>query len=176
MGWYKRCPANSLVRIMTEPYSFEKSSREEIDVDINRKIKYTVKLAYNHSPFYRNKFDILGIKPDDINDSKSLAMYIRKGLRLTKDELIKDFDKVITDYSSSLSISEIWSSGSTGSPKRVWYAPDDFKRSYDQVKLAYNAMGLSRGDYVVNIFSPPPNASGLMANRLVWIWVYICNK
>jgi len=148
---------------MIEPYAFEKRSREEIDAEINKRIKYTVHLAYNHSPFYRSKFDILGIKPSEIVDSSSLSASIRKGLRLTKDELLREFDRVITDYSSGLSITEVWSSGTSGAPKRVWYAPDDLRRSYDQVKLAYRAMNLSRGDYVINMFSPPPNSSGPLA-------------
>ena len=147
------------------PYSSEMRSREEITADTNRKIKYTLELAYNHSPIYRSKFDALGIKPDAITDSESLAFYIRKGLRLTKEELIKDFRKVVMDYSNTIPITELWSAGSTGAPKRVWYGPDDLKRSYEQVMLSYNAMGLSRGDYVVNIFSPPPNSSGPLAQQ-----------
>ena len=128
-------------------------------------MRYTTKLAYEHSPFYRNKFKTLGITPDDVQDSDTLTKYIKKGLRLTRNELLSQFDKVITAYASTVPVSEIWSSGSTGAPKRIWYAPDDFKRSYEQVRLAYNAAGLGPGDYVINVFSPPPNASGPMAQR-----------
>lgn len=161
MGRHKRCTASSLGwSIMNKPYDIEKTSRREINSEVNRKIEYTIQLAYNHSPFYRKKFDSLGLKPERIVDGDSLLTAIRKGLRLTKGELLSEFSRVVTDYVSDISVAEIWSSGSTGAPKRVWYAPDDLRRSYGQVRLAYNAMGLCPGDYVVNMFSPPPNASG----------------
>lgn len=145
---------------MIKPFDLEKASRKDIDSEINRKIRHTVQLAYDHSRFYRGKFDSIGIKPHNIVNSGSLLAAIKKGLRLTRKDLLGEFDSVVTDYVAALPAMEIWSSGSTGAPKRVWYAPDDLRRSYEQCKLAYNAMGLCPGDYVVNMFSPPPNSSG----------------
>ncbi len=104
---------------MNNDYDIDRKSREQIDAETRRKIRYTTELAYNHSPFYRGKFESLGITPNDINDSESLSFYIRKGLRLTRDELLREFNKVVMDYSHTIPITELWSSGTTGAPKRV---------------------------------------------------------
>jgi len=148
-----------------EPYSIEVASREEVDNILNRRIRSTAELAYRHSPFWKRKFDQLRMKPEDIRDQESLLEANRKGLRISREEIIKDFPSLVTDLVSNLYVEEIWTSGSTGLPKRIWFSKDDFKRSYEQVSLLYNAMGLSPGDYVLNLFSPDPNASGTMSKE-----------
>ena len=148
-----------------EPYAIEMASREEVDEVLNRRIRSTAELAYYHSQFWRRKFDQLGLKPEDIQNQESLLEANRKGLRITKDELLRDFPSLVTDLVPDLYVEELWTSGSTGLPRRTWYSKDDFKRSADQVKLLYNAMDLSPGDYVMNLFSPAPNASGALSKE-----------
>jgi phenylacetate-CoA ligase len=148
-----------------KPYAIEVASREEVDRVLNRRIRSTVELAYNHSSFWKRKFDQLGMKPEDIQTQESLLGANRKGLRVTREEFFHDFSSLVTDLVSDRYVEEIWTSGSTGLPKRVWFSKDDFKRSYEQVSLLYNAMGLSTGNYVLNLFSPDPNASGTMSKE-----------
>lgn len=148
-----------------EPYACEIAGREEIDKNQNRMIRNTAELAYYHSTFWRRKFDQLGFKPEDIQNQESLLEANRKDLRITKEELLRDFPSLVTDLVPDLYVEELWTSGSTGLPRRTWYSKDDFKRSTDQVKLLYNAMGLSPGDYVMNLFSPAPNASGALSKE-----------
>ena len=148
-----------------KPYPNEIASREQVDKILNGRIRSTVELAYRHSPFWKRKFDELEMKPEDIRNQRSLLEANRKGLRITREELLKEFPSLVTDLVSNLYLEEIWTSGITGLPKIMYYSKDDFKRSYEQVSLCYNAMGLSPGDYVLNLFSPDPNASGTLSKE-----------
>ena len=146
--------------IKQEPYAFEIKDRKEVDEKMNKMIRSTVKLAYEHSPFWKRKFDALNIKPSNITDQDSLLKANKKGLTVSDQELINELNYLATDFVGDSYIEELWTSGTRGRPKRMLYGPYDIKRSNEQIQLAYNAMGLSTGDYVLNLFSPYPYASG----------------
>jgi phenylacetate-CoA ligase len=149
------------------PYAREMMTEEDLIRATNRAIKYTVKLAYDHSSFYREKFRNAKISPTDVIDHESLLKAIRKGVRVTKQEL-SDRAKtagLVTDYSQNAFTDELWTTGTSGQCKPIIYSQSDMARSNEQSQNAYNAMGLRSGCNVLSLFSPSPFASGMLSRE-----------
>ena len=50
----------------------ETMPRKELDANVDERIQYTVKYAYENSPFYRKWFDQTGVNPSDVHDHEDL--------------------------------------------------------------------------------------------------------
>lgn len=85
-----------------------------------KNLKTLIKWAYETVPFYKEKFDKVKIKPDDINklsDLEKIPFLTREDIRLNGENLIS---KKISKFKCN----SYFTSGSTHSPIKILYGPD----------------------------------------------------
>ena len=107
-------------------------------------LKWTVSHAYQGSEFYKNSFDKLGIKPEDIKTIDDL-----KNLPFTTSNDLKEnypfpllsvpFEKIVRIHASS---------GTTGRKKILVYTKKDLKDWANMFARCYEFVGLSKQDRV----------------------------
>ena len=107
-------------------------------------LKWTVSHAYSNSPFYRNKLDDAGIRPEDIRALENLEQ-----LPFTDKEDLQSgypfplrsvpFDDIVRVHASS---------GTTGKRKVLCYTQKDIDIWADMFARCYELAGLSREDRV----------------------------
>ncbi len=114
----------------------ESAKREDIEKVQLKRLKEVVNRVYYLSPFYREKLDALGIKPDDIKTLKDIEK-----LPFTKKQDLRNnypfglltvpMDEVVRIHSSS---------GTTGKPTVVAYTEHDMD-VWDEVMMRSLSMG-----------------------------------
>jgi phenylacetate-CoA ligase len=137
--------------------------RKDLEELQNKLLRSTVVKAYEHSLFWREKFDFLGIKPQIIKSVEDLKRAYTKGLKVTDEDLLFNFHKLCTDYLEEEGYIILTTSGTS---KNVWkqipYTDDDIRRSNEQANILFNSIGIERNSRNLNSFGPPPNASGFL--------------
>lgn len=78
----------------------------------SRRLRSVVRTAYRDIPYYRDLFDTLGIRPEDIRSPDDLHHLPL----LTKEILRKNFDRMISPHAKRLHAKRYTTSGSTGQP------------------------------------------------------------
>ncbi len=114
----------------------ESASREEIEKVQLRRLKDVVKRVYALSPFYKQKFDEMGITPDDIKTLEDIQK-----LPFTKKQDLRDnypFGLFTVPMSEVVRIHS--SSGTTGKPTVVGYTEHDME-VWDEVMMRCLSMG-----------------------------------
>ncbi|WP_457560606.1 phenylacetate--CoA ligase family protein [Caminibacter sp.] len=114
----------------------ESAKREDIEKVQLKRLKEVVNRVYHLSPFYREKFNALGIKPDDIKTLKDIEK-----LPFTKKQDLRNnypfglltvpMDEIVRIHSSS---------GTTGKPTVVAYTEHDMD-VWDEVMMRCLSMG-----------------------------------
>jgi phenylacetate-CoA ligase len=87
----------------------------------NKCLRSVVKRAYDSVPFYRRKFDAVGVKPEQIKtveDLSKLPLVSKSEIRQSPEDIIS------TDYSID-SLRVLSTSGSTGQPLRVLISKEE---------------------------------------------------
>lgn len=108
----------------------------------NAKLQVLIKVAYEHSPYYHELFDSVGVKPEDVKTFADLE----KLPPLTKETLRARFDDIkltnISEYHSKLCST----GGSTGNPTR--YIKDNVSWGFDNAFniLMWKQTGYHYGD------------------------------
>ena len=93
----------------------------------NKKLRKVVKYAYDHVPFYHEKFERLGIKPADVKTAKDLdKLPISR-----REELQKNVEKLISDEFDAGKLQVVSTSGSTGQPLFTYISrrEDEFRKA-----------------------------------------------
>jgi len=156
-----------------EPLPVETLTRDELEKIQNKRLRCTLKEAYEHSLFWHKKFNSLEIRPEDIKNKEDLEKSYRNGLKLSKEELVNCYEDLLPDYvkNKEISVVEVQTGGFTGVPKKVMYSlPPSL--STDTVILAYNAGGLFEGDKILLALAPYPYSSGILATFGMKNYVY----
>lgn len=101
-----------------------------------------VKYVYEHSPFYRKRFDDAGVRPEDINsldDVAKLPFTYKKDLRDTYPTgmFCVPNNKLVRFHVSS---------GTTGKPTVVGYTDNDIKAWTTSLARAMTSIGVGRDD------------------------------
>ncbi len=93
----------------------------------NRCLRRIVNHAYDSVPFYRRKFDSIGLKPDDVRTFKDLS----KLPIVSKSEIRQNTDDMISSKFQLKSLRALSTSGSTGQPLRVYISrkEDGFRKA-----------------------------------------------
>lgn len=116
-------------------------SNEMMQLQSERLIK-TVKLVYENVAFYRNKMDVMGVRPQDIksiDDLNKLPFTTKQDLRDNYPYgLMADKMRNITEIHAS--------SGTTGKPVVIGYTDNDIKIWSEAVARCLTAYGMSRED------------------------------
>ena len=118
--------------------------REEIEKLQLARLKDTVARAYQKVPFYRETFDKLGIKPEDI---KSLAD-LKKLPFTTKDDLRRYYPYGVFAVPMRQIVRVHSSSGTTGIPTVVGYTKRDLDTWTDLVARVITEAGVTADDIV----------------------------
>lgn len=135
---------------------------KEREVLTGQKLKNTLKLAYECSPFYRRVFEDRGLKPEDI---KSSAELLEKLPIVDKNDLIKSIPPTGNfDFFSAREQTNIimYTSGTTGRPKVIASSDDDRKCYKKDFLEAYKIMNLPKNAVVLDVLPFGINASGPM--------------
>jgi len=108
------------------------------------KLKQLVRYVYDHSPFYRKRFDEAGVSPDDIQslaDVKKLPFTVKQDLRDTYPTgMFCVPQKQVVRYHAS--------SGTTGKPTVVGYTENDVKEWSTSLARGLTSIGVGRKDVV----------------------------
>ncbi|HHH83241.1 MAG TPA: phenylacetate--CoA ligase family protein [Chloroflexi bacterium] len=87
----------------------------------SRRVRWTIRHAYQKSPFYRERLDRLGIRPRDVQQPEDLHR-----LPLTWPEDLREWDRFLCVPVDS-AVAVFTSAGTTGEPKRVYFSQGDLQ-------------------------------------------------
>lgn len=107
-----------------------------------QKLKELVHYVYQHSPFYKKKFDDVGVKPEDIktlDDVKKLPFTYKQDLRDT-------YPTGMFCVPNEQLVRFHVSSGTTGKPTIVGYTKNDIDQWSLSLARALTSIGVGRGD------------------------------
>lgn len=127
----------------------ETMPRDELDALVDARIKYTVKYAFENSPFYRkwfkeNNINVLDIKSHE--DLRELPIITGKTIREKQPPETDEFE-FKCDGSEIFTIHE--TSGTSGTPKAFFLTWDDWNRYAEKYARSFTSQGFSKGDRVV---------------------------
>lgn len=126
----------------------EIASRDEISALQTRRLKWSLRHAYDNVPFYRNSFDAAGVHPDDLHDLSDLARFpftVKTDLRSQY-----PFGMFAVPREQVARIHA--SSGTTGQPTVVGYTAQDLQHWGTVVARSLRAAGLKPGDLLHNAY------------------------
>ncbi|MFJ5536250.1 phenylacetate--CoA ligase PaaK [Vreelandella titanicae] len=135
-------PATRIDTATLDP--LETASVDELRATQVKRLKWSLKYAYDNVPFYRHSFDKAGVHPDDIQTLEDLAK-----LPFTTKADLRDnypFGMLATPMSEIVRIHA--SSGTTGQPTVVGYTQNDIDVWSDVMARSIRAAGGSRNDKV----------------------------
>lgn len=134
----------------------ETLSRNDLNELMDKKIRTITRLAYDHNQFLHGLFQAAGMNPhNDISGRSDLIRAYKKGVRTSG----SDIEKCYADYASQVPVIEVWSSGSSGEPKKVWLSRDDMEQQTCAGEKSFIAAGVFQGHRVLRFSAPPPHAT-----------------
>lgn len=124
------------------------------------RLKKTVRRAYTYVPFYRRKFDELGIVPEDIRsleDIVRLPMTVKNDLRdnYPFGLFARPMEDIVRLHASS---------GTTGKPIVVAYTKSDLETWSEVMLRTFAAVGLNENDIIQNSYGYGLFTGGLGAH------------
>lgn len=133
----------------------------------NEKVREIVKYAYEHVPYYHQRFRQLGIRPEEIRFVSDL----NKLPIIRKDELLKNAELLISDEYDKKNLAVESTSGSTGKPLFVYLSKKE--EEFRKAKLLRANIGCGqkpRDKWVV--VTPPPRHASKMAKIQRMLGIY----
>ncbi len=124
--------------------------RDELDALVDERIRYTVKYAYENSPYYRKWFDKNGVNYYDVNnheDLRELPIISGGVIRENQPPETNDFGFKSTSWGNVFTIHE--TSGTSGVPKSFFLTWDDWKMYAEKYARAFVSQNFGSGDKVV---------------------------
>jgi coenzyme F390 synthetase len=128
----------------------ETMDRDSLDSLIDERVRYTVRHAYEHSPFYRHWFRQNGIDLGEIRvheDLLQLPIVSGRTIRENQPPNTRDFRFLSARPGDIFTIQE--TSGTSGTPKSFFLTWDDWKRYAGKYARSFVSQGLGPGDRVV---------------------------
>lgn len=101
-------------------------SPDELNAEKQKSLRALISYAYKHVPYYRDLFDGINISPDDIKSETDLP----KLPFLTKELLVKNRERLLSDEFSTSDLQYITTSGSTGEPTGLYVQKDSAMREW----------------------------------------------
>lgn len=120
----------------------ERMPLDELEVIQEKKLKDLVNYVYQHSDFYKKRFDDFGVKPEDIkslDDLKKLPFTYKSDLRDT-------YPTGMFCVPNEQLVRFHVSSGTTGKPTVVGYTQNDIDVWTTSLARAMTSIGVGRGD------------------------------
>ncbi len=128
----------------------EMLNRSDLDALIDERVRYTVRYAAEHSPFYRHWFRENNINPADVREHEDLLhlpIISGKTIREHQPPITPEFEFLSTDWNDVFSIQE--TSGTSGTPKGFFLTWDDWKRYAEKYARSFVSQGFSDRDRIV---------------------------
>ncbi len=127
---------------------YETMPREALEAIQLRRLQETVARVYNTVPFYKKRFDEIGVKVDDVNfldDLRRLPFTYKDNLRDSYPfgMFTVPMDDVVRIHASS---------GTTGKPTVVGYTARDIQTWSELMARTLMAGGATRGDMIHNAY------------------------
>ena len=140
--------------------AIEISSREELQALQLKRMKWSLKHAYENVPYYRAKFDETGIHPDDLMSLADLARFPFT----SKDDLRQTYPFGIFAVPMRDIVRLHASSGTTGKPTVVGYTNHDIATWADLMARSLRAAGATADDILLNSYGYGLFTGGLGAH------------
>ena len=124
--------------------------RDELDGLVDERIRYTVKYAYENSPYYRKWFDKNGVNYYDVHnheDLRELPIISGGVIRENQPPETSDFGFKSTSWDNIFTIHE--TSGTSGVPKSFFLTWDDWETYAEKYARAFVSQNFGAGDKVV---------------------------
>jgi phenylacetate-CoA ligase len=149
-----------------KPLPIETLPRKELEKIQNRRLRYTLRKAYETTQFYHELFDLLKIKPEEIKNKDDLNKSFEKGLKVTQEDIIINFDKLLPDYvkNKEITYTFLWTSGFGGRPKIIPYTYP-FSHSNDVIYSTFTTMNVREKSKILSLLAPPPYSSGFLVTE-----------
>lgn len=128
----------------------ETMDRDQLDSLVEERIKYTVRYAYENSPFYRKWFEKNNIKLSDIkthDDLRELPIITGSTIREKQPPETQEFEFKCTDWDNVFTIHE--TSGTSGMPKSFFLTWEDWNRYAEKYARSFVSQNFVKGDRVV---------------------------
>jgi phenylacetate-coenzyme A ligase PaaK-like adenylate-forming protein len=128
----------------------ETMDRSDLDALIDERVRYTVRYAAEHSPFYRHWFREHNIEPKEIRvheDLLTLPLVSGKTIREHQPPVTSEFEFLSAGWSDIFSIQE--TSGTSGTPKGFFLTWDDWKRYSEKYCRSFVSQGFTKKDRIV---------------------------
>lgn len=122
----------------------EKTPYKDLKDIQRRKLRALVQNAYDYSPFYRRKFDEVGVKPEDVKGLDDL----RKLPFTKKPDLRENYPFGMFAMPRSQIVRFHASSGTTGKPTVVGYTENDIRVWVESMCRSLTACGVERDDTI----------------------------
>lgn len=122
----------------------ETMSRDELHALQGERLRQLVRRVYDHVPFYRQKMDKAGVKPEDIRGADDITL-----LPFTEKQDLRNnypFGMFAVDRSEIVRIHA--SSGTTGKPTVAGYTKNDLYNWKEMVARALSCAGITAEDTV----------------------------
>lgn len=126
------------VREMNELERISKITSDEIQKEKNAALEKLVAYSYEHVPYYRELFDSIKLSPSEIKEEKDLV----KIPFLTKEILIKNREKLLSDEFDKTELVYLTTSGSTGTPAGFYVQKESPMRERVYCNFMFKDLGL----------------------------------
>ncbi len=114
-----------------------------------QKLQKTVRNVYKKVPYYRDKFDELGVRPADIKTLKD----VRKLPFTTSDDLRCNYPYGMLAVPGDNVVRLHTSSGTTGKPKAIFFSAKDINNAAQLIARCLVMTGMTRGDVLQNMMT-----------------------
>jgi phenylacetate-CoA ligase len=138
----------------------ETASIDELRAHQLERLQWTVNHAYNNVPMYKQRFDQMGLHPDDINSLDDIA----KLPFTTKSDLRDNYPYGMFATPLNQVVRLHASSGTTGKPTVVGYTQNDIDTWANIVARSIRAAGGRKGDMLHNAYGYGLFTGGLGAH------------
>lgn len=116
-------------------------SDEEVYAEKQDSLRKLIAYSYKHVPYYHRLFDTLGISPTEIFDESDLI----KIPFLTKEDLVNNFDELVSDEFSINELVHLTTSGSTGVPTAFLVQKESGIRDWAYGNYLFRKFGYCEG-------------------------------
>lgn len=113
----------------------------------NQRLQALIKHCYAHVPYYRNLFDTLGLRPDDIQTRQDL----QKLPVLTKQMVRDHFEELVADNIAELKAQNGSTGGSTGTPLKFKKDVQTWNMAWASSFRAWEWYGYHLGDKMLTL-------------------------